>query len=123
MSPFDSNHPARASQIWQILVGLAYNRQTITFGGLAEIMGFQGAGIFANILGHIMFYCLQHGLPVLTVLVVNQETGLPGDGIILSPEANGDPNVERERVFNRPWYRFRPPTQDELAQAWQNRPQ
>jgi hypothetical protein len=65
-----------------------------------------------------MYYCLQNHLPVLTVLVVNRETGNPGRGITLSPESHGDSSVERELVFGQEWYRIRPPSEEDFAEAY-----
>jgi len=50
MKTFDSIRTveSRAVQIWQILVGLAYNRQTITYEKLSRLLGFKGAGTRAN---------------------------------------------------------------------------
>ena len=107
------NRPARAQQVYTVLVGLAHNRQTITYGQLADILGFGGAGVFAGILGHIMFWCEGQGLPPLTVLVVNGTTGLPGAGLI-TPE---DVHADRERVFAIDWYDVVPPSPEELAAA------
>jgi len=78
---FDDNpvNASRAVQIWQILISKAHNRQTITYGILADLLGFKGAGVFAYKLNHIMNFCIQNNLPHLTVLVVNKETGKPGD--------------------------------------------
>ena len=103
----------RGLQIWLILVGKAANRQTVTYGQLAEIMGFKGAGILAPMLGHVMFYCQQNELPPLTVLVVNQDTGLPGEGLI-----GAELNADREKVFRFRWYDLRPPAPEELASAY-----
>jgi hypothetical protein len=108
-------NPYRALQLYQILIGLAYNRQTMTYGQLAEVVGFKGAGVFAAKLGHIMFWCDQEALPPLTVLIVNQETGLPGEGLT-TPE---DLHSQREEVFNHPWYDLVPPTVAELEAAFQ----
>jgi hypothetical protein len=53
-----AEHPARAVQAWQILVGKAMNRQTVTYEGLSKLMyGKEAAGVLAGILGHIAFYC------------------------------------------------------------------
>jgi putative restriction endonuclease len=111
-----STYATRATQIWQILVCKASNRKTLTYGQLAELIGFKGAGTLAHFLGHIMYYCLQNGLPPLTVLVVNQETGLPGEGLI---EANL--NADRERVFRFNWFGIVPPTPEELEEAYEKK--
>lgn len=86
----------RAVQIWQILTGMAHNRQTTTYGDIADILGYDGAGVLGRQLGHIMFFCAQNNLPALTVLVVNADTGLPGEGL----ETKKDLHKERENVFN-----------------------
>jgi len=66
-----AEHPARAVQAWQILVGKAMNRQTVTYKGLSKLMyGKEAAGVLAAILGHIAFYCEDNNIPPLTALVV-----------------------------------------------------
>jgi hypothetical protein len=41
-----SGHPARAVQAWQILVGRAMNRQTVTYDGLSRLMYGKRAAVF-----------------------------------------------------------------------------
>lgn len=105
---------SRALQIWPILIGAAHNRQTVTYKILAHILGFGGPGVLGRMLGYIMFYCIQNHLPPLTILVVNQETGVPGDGLI-----DGDLHELREQVFGYPWYGLYPPTENEFEHARQ----
>ena len=107
------NH--RAVQIWQILVGSAHNRQTLTYKQLAEKVGYGGSGVFDKQLGHIMFYCAQNKLPPLTVLVVNSKTGLPGQGLLVEKNLH----VEREKVFNYNWFGIYPPTAEALSEAYE----
>ena len=80
---------------------------------LAEMLGYRGAGTLSRILGHIMFYCQQNALPPLTVLVVNQDTGLPGEGL-----TGADLNADREAVFNYDWYGLFPPAPEDLSAAY-----
>ncbi|WLE95350.1 MAG: hypothetical protein QTN59_11725 [Candidatus Electrothrix communis] len=108
-----ATRPYRALQIWLILIGAANNRQIFTYGMVADILGYNGAGTLAHTLGHIMFYCLENELPPLTILVVNQETGLPGDGL-----TGADLNAGRESVFNYDWYSIIPPTPEDLKNAY-----
>ena len=111
-----SPHPARAVQAWQILVGKAMNRQTVTYEGLSVSMyGKNAAGVMANILGHIAFYCMDSGLPPLTAIVVGKRGGKPGEDIPVSLE---EIDEEREKVFRRNWYDVYPPTEDKLAAAY-----
>lgn len=107
-------NPSRALQLYQILIGLAHNRQTMTYGQLADLVGFKGAGVFAAKLGHIMYWCVQENLPPLTVLIVNQDTGLPGDGLTSAD----DLHRQREEVFGTLWYRIVPPSPEELEAAF-----
>ncbi len=95
----------RASQIWSLLVCAARERKTYRYGDIADILGFGGAGVMAPILGCIMWYCKDNSLPPLTVLVVNRQTGLPGEGLFTTEEVNSD----RESVFNFDWFGVEPP--------------
>jgi hypothetical protein len=108
------SHATRALQIWQILIGKAANRQIMTYGMLAQMLGFRGAGTLAHPLGHIMYYCRATNLPPLTVLVVNQDTGIPGDGLL------GDNlHADREAVFRYDWYGVIPPSPEDLRTVYQ----
>jgi hypothetical protein len=69
----------RASQIWAVLAWLARNRQTITYAQLGRLIGVPTAGL-GQLLEPIQSYCLINGLPPLTILVVQQDSGLPGSG-------------------------------------------
>ena len=94
----------RSLQIWSILVCAARDRRTYTYGDLADILGFGGAGVMGPMLDPIMRLCRDRGLPPLTVLVVNGTTGKPGDGIVL----DGQAAAERERVFGYDWFSVEP---------------
>jgi putative restriction endonuclease len=90
-------------QIWQLLIGAARLRQTLTYKLVAETIG-MGAGTMSQPLELIMRFCEREQLPPLTVLVVNQETGRPGSGLSTLEEINRD----RECVFNYEWFRMTP---------------
>jgi len=95
----------RSSQIWSLLICAAKERTSYTYGDIANILGFGGAGTMAQFLGPIMWLCDDNGRPPLTVLVVNQETGLPGEGLSTLEEVN----VDRETVFRFDWFSLVPP--------------
>lgn len=95
----------RASQIWTLLVCAAREPRTYTYGNIAGVLGFGGAGVMAPLPGCSMWFCQEKQLPPLTVLVVNQETGLPGEGLSTLGEVNRD----RESVFNFNWFSIEPP--------------
>ncbi len=109
----DSSRKSRAVQIWQILIGKAHNRQTITYGQLAKLLPFRGAGVMAQVLDRIMKFCIQNRLPPLTILVVNDTTGSPGNGLILE----GAENSEREKVFKHDWFGIQVPSEEDFAEA------
>ena len=70
----------------------------------------KGAGVMSSFLDPIMRYCETRGYPPLTVLVVNQESGLPGDGLTTLEETNAD----RERVYRFDWLAVRPPESNDF---------
>ncbi len=107
----------RALQIWQILISKASSYSIITYGKLAEILGYGGAGVFPAILGHILYYCQQNELPPLTSIVVKKETGLPGEGFGM--RADQIPPKQME-VFNYNWFGLVPPTIEKLMEAYAN---
>ena len=110
MQKFNPNakRPARAVQAWQILVGHAMNRQTLTYEGLSILMfRRKAAGVLDGTLGHIAFYCIDNGLPPLTAIVVGKRRGRPGWDIPVDPATV---DAQREEVYRFDWYDIRPPT-------------
>lgn len=109
----------RAIQCWQILISKAAIKSICTYGDLARIIGFEGAGIFRYILGYIFYYCQKNNLPPLTSIVVRQDTGLPGEGFVieegLKPEEIPAKQME---VYKYNWFRIVPPTVEELKEAY-----
>lgn len=118
MSQFNphASHSARAVQAWQILVCKAMNRQTITYEALSELMyGKSAAGVLAQILGHIAFFCNDNDLPALTSIVVGKVRGAPGVQI---PIDRTTIDEEREKVYQHDWYNVCPPPESELSKAY-----
>ena len=113
-----SPHAVRAVQAWQILSGLAMNRQTITYEGLSRLMYQKTAqGVLDKILGHIAHYCNDNGLPALTSLVVGKGRGTPGKDI---PVDLSTIDEQREGVYEYDWYNVYPPSEEELKIAAKN---
>lgn len=102
----------RALQVYQYLICCAANNRTCTYKDVANVIGYKGAGVLENILGHIHFWCVQNDLPKLTCIVVNKITGRPGHG--LSAWVS-DIDKERVAVFNQDWWDIMPPTPNEMA--------
>lgn len=108
----------RAVQIWQILVGCAANWQIITYGKLADILGYKGAGVFGQILDRIMVYCSENDLPPLTSLIVRSDKGEPGIGLEIPPKYH-TMDAARIAVFKENWNILVPPTAEEFQQVWE----
>ena len=110
----------QAQQIWLILTAHAvlrsktkrngFRKGLLSYGDLAELMGKdRRAGItLARQLGIVGYYCLEHELPPLNVVVVNQDTGDPGADVVLTPGSS----VKRDQrsVLKYPWFNLRPPS-------------
>lgn len=107
----------RSSQIWALLTYAARERKSYTYGDVADILGFSGAGTMAQFLGPIMWLCEDNEWPPLTVLVVNRETGLSGEGLSTIEEVNED----REAVFNFDWFGLEPPQNQDFKEADRNK--
>lgn len=103
----------RSMQLWSLLVCAARERRTYTYGDAAKILSLGGAGVMGSFLGPIMFYCQQKKYPPLTVLVVNQDSGLPGEG--LTTLQNVD--VDREHVFRFDWFGIAPPESSDFEKS------
>jgi hypothetical protein len=111
-----ATRPARAVQAWQILVGKAMNRQTVTYAGLGELMfKREAAGVLDKILGHVAFYCNDNNLPPLTSIVVGKRRGTPGADIPIDLTTL---DKQREKVYGWDWYNVYPPSEAELAEAY-----
>jgi hypothetical protein len=95
----------RSMQIWSLLICAARERKTYTYGLIADALSMGGAGVMAQFLDPIMRFCADKNYPPLTVLVVNQDTGLPGEGLVTIQNVN----VDRESVFNFDWFSIEPP--------------
>lgn len=96
-----------------MLICAARERKTYRYGDIAGVLGFGGAGTMAQLLGPIMWLCEDSGWSPLTVLVVNQDTGLPGEGLSTLEEVNKD----REAVFAFDWFAVAPPQGHDFQRA------
>jgi hypothetical protein len=98
------NTHQRAHQLWSVLVFAASNRQTLTYAFLGKLVGLPARGIGRDLFP-IQYFCEQRGLPPLTVLVVNQSTGLPGKGLPV-----GDFAKAVHEVFKFDWITYTAPS-------------
>ena len=109
----------RACQIWAVLAYAASKRQSLTYGQLGKLIGVPAAGL-GGLLEPIQSYCLSQKLPPLTVLVVQQETGLPGPGFTAASAQAFD--QAQSQVFAYGWLEHGNPQPEKLEQAVQALP-
>jgi hypothetical protein len=88
----------RAAQIWAVLALASKNRQVLTYDILSKLIGVPRQGL-GQLLEPIQSYCLNNKLPPLTILVVSESTGMPGEGFIAAEDI---PKAQME-VFAFDW--------------------
>ena len=106
----------RACQIWGILAWAAKNRQSMTYGHLSKLIGVPTAGL-GQLLEPIQSFCILEKLLPLTILVVQQDSGLPGSGFT-GAKASEFAKAQME-VFDFDWLDYGNPQPKKLEQAVQ----
>jgi hypothetical protein len=104
----------RSSQIWAVLAWAAKSRQNITYSQLAQVTGAFTGGL-GGWLEPIQSYCIINSLPPLTVLVVQQESGMPGSGF--TGASATDLATAQAKVFSFNWLEQGNPGPEKLEQA------
>lgn len=84
-----------------ILIDVANRRKTITYNQLSEKLNRKIAPInIGNPIGELSYIAFDLNLPLISVLVVNQNTQIPGDGYFkLSQELKGFSEIEAMNDF------------------------
>ena len=126
--------PAQAQQIWLILAPYAVLKPTdvngdsvlkpglITYGDVVRWMGRPGAArVITRQLGIVGMYCRENDLPALNAIVVNKNTGMPGDDVVLAK--SDDVTEEQKAVLEMDWFGLRPPTISQLRQVYERYPE
>src|SRR5438552_7711143 len=90
--------PERAAQAWSVLALAARNRQVLTYDIVSKLIGVPRQGL-GKVLEPIQSLCLLEELPPLTILVVSEESGLPGTGFIAAQDI---PKTQMD-VFAHDW--------------------
>ena len=111
------NRFQRAAQLWAVLVLAARHRQVLSYDLVARAIGVPRAGV-GGFLYPIQSYCLENSLPPLTVLIVSDQSGMPGVGFI----AAQDIPAAQVQVFRHPWLEAQAPTVEQLEMAYQSNP-
>jgi hypothetical protein len=107
----------RAAQIWSVLALAAHNRQVLTHNMVAQLTGIARVGL-GQCLEPIQSYCLVHDLPPLTILVVSENTGMPGVGFIAAQDI---PRAQQE-ALKYDWLAQGGPAPDDFERAVRLRP-
>lgn len=98
-------------RIWPELLEIARSGQTITYQNLKTKVSFNAwQRTFSHCLGRIANHCHRKGWPIITVVVVNKTTGVPGNGI---PFVD-DFRMELTRVYDFPWHEQAAPVAEEF---------
>src|SRR5689334_5964016 len=101
----------QAVQVWQVLIGAASYRQTLTYTLLAERIGADSAAL-ALPLGMVNRYCAMKQLPPLAVLVVRSDAGTPAADLTWWTT---DVDFAREAVYSLEWFKLKPPSANDFA--------
>jgi hypothetical protein len=105
----------KAQQVYCYLVNAATNRQILTYDHVRKHIGYKGAGVLGPILDYIFRWCKKNNLPMLTSLVVNSNSGVPGIGLA---KHTNSVTKELQKVHNFDWADIVAPTADELEAAF-----
>ena len=114
-----------SAHIWQVLVPWVTWKMEdqplapglIGYGRLAEELG-RGTGegrLLSRPLDAIRDLCRENGLPALSIVVVNRETGMAGGNATISLHDSFDEEVAA--VLDHDWRRYRVPTVEQLRAA------
>ena len=108
------NQVERAFRAWPVLVGTAMSRSTITYGELGAEIGVHYRAI-RYVLSVIQDYCLEEGLPPLTILIINS-SGKPGTGFIAYDLSYFEKGLEKVWKFD--WNSIKNPF--EFSQSYES---
>jgi len=100
----------RAAQLWPLLVLAATHRQVLTYDIVSKLTGVPRPAI-GGFLDPIQQYCQVKKIPPLTVLVVSEKSGIPGEGFIAAQDV---PKAQTE-VFSFDWLGWGCPTVEKLS--------
>jgi hypothetical protein len=115
LKPLPSSGARRHEQahfVWIALSGWVQHRngQTITYGELAQLLGYepQAGRTLADALGMVSLYCLYNELPPLSCIVVSKSSNTPGwEGMI--PKGSSLAK-EQKKAWRTNWHLFRTPS-------------
>ena len=107
----------RACQIWSVLSLAARNRQVLTYDIVGRLIGMPRQSL-GSMLEPIQSFCILRRLPPQTILVVSEQTGLPGIGFTAAQDIPG----QQQAVFAFDWLGHGCPSPQEVQRAIDDRP-
>jgi hypothetical protein len=107
----------RAQQLWSLLAWAAINRQILSYGIVAKLTGVPPPSL-GDFLRPIQQFCTENDLPALTSIVVQGETGIPGEGFIAAEHV---PAAQAE-VFQHAWLETAAPSAEQLMDSYLRAP-
>jgi hypothetical protein len=102
----------RAQQYWSVLALAAREQKVLSYEMLGDLTGM--ANVSGRELGHIYWYCLHHKLPLLNLLAVSKENGIPSDGC---PDDLSDLPAKQARVYVYDWLKHGAPSAEDFKRA------
>ena len=93
------NQEERAFKAWNVLVDRAQERSLISYKELGGRIGIHHRAV-KHVLSLIQDYCLENGLPPLTILVINQGTKRPGEGFIAWDIEDAEDGITKVYDYN-----------------------
>ncbi|UYZ85347.1 hypothetical protein MTZ49_07310 [Entomomonas sp. E2T0] len=100
--------------LWDTLILIAKNKESITYGNLAKKLGFKHHKKLEKLLKELVIYCTNKGLPRLDYLVSKQSTELPS-GITSSDDT--DYNTVKEKIYQHDWNKEPNPFADKTEES------
>jgi len=100
------NWRVAAALVWPVLATAAKHHAKVTYGDLAPLIPTSPRAV-GRALNPIQDFCLDHGLPPLTAIVVAKATRRPGDGFIAA--VPGGLEAAQRSVFSFDWSEVRNP--------------
>ncbi len=94
--------PEQAVLLWPVLALAARNQQILSYSDVQGFTGIDQRGL-GTPLGLIHRYCESLHFPRLNLIVVNRDTGLPGEGVPGKSMTPDEILVEQARVFVFDW--------------------
>ena len=109
-------HHERAVLVWELLArSYAPRFEIVTYGALGKRANFN-PHFAGSILNFPMRWCLLNGLPLITSIVVQLQTGKPGPGF-LNTFPGMDLQQEQMAAFRFDWSVVERPSAQEMVEA------